>query len=362
MEQNRRNYYRTLRVQPDASLDVIKSSYRTLLQKLRIHPDLGGDEWNTRIINQAYNTLRNPEKRASYDKQLLEEYSLEQLSSGYINRKYNNKEKKTVAGTNPDGLNNRNYYRILHIQNDSPSAIIQASFNILIKKQNTDEQAQCIREAFDILNNKDKKEMYDNLLEQHGHQEAVVLLRNHFSGDSGSGKDGRVKARKKAIQNYQLMKEKASVETSLSKQSDYKPLITQYCAFCKTPHNQSPCPEQAPLCMECSSPLFPPSDNFLNQSRRDLTRFKVNDPINIYYDWPGMQINTVMSDISPTGLCIHSSEQVDKGLIVKIDSNEFKAVGEITYSHKQNAIYNTGVRFITVQFNRQKGQFFSLHT
>ena len=44
--QNRRNYYRLLQVQPDAAPEVIKASYRTLMQKLRLHPDLGGDEWN----------------------------------------------------------------------------------------------------------------------------------------------------------------------------------------------------------------------------------------------------------------------------------------------------------------------------
>ena len=45
--ENRRNYYRILHVQPDAPTEIIKSSYRTLMQKLRMHPDLGGDqmEW-----------------------------------------------------------------------------------------------------------------------------------------------------------------------------------------------------------------------------------------------------------------------------------------------------------------------------
>ncbi|MFT5395826.1 MAG: DnaJ-class molecular chaperone [Gammaproteobacteria bacterium] len=38
----RRNYYRILNIQPDAPLEIIKNNYRTLLQKLRLHPDLGG--------------------------------------------------------------------------------------------------------------------------------------------------------------------------------------------------------------------------------------------------------------------------------------------------------------------------------
>lgn len=67
--ENRRNYYRILHVQPDAPTEIIKSSYRTLMQKLRMHPDLGGDQWSATLINEAYETLLNPGKRAEYDRQ-----------------------------------------------------------------------------------------------------------------------------------------------------------------------------------------------------------------------------------------------------------------------------------------------------
>ena len=64
---NRRNYYRLLHVQPDAPTEIIKSSYRTLMQRLRMHPDLGGDDWNASLLNEAYAVLSNPDKRAAYD-------------------------------------------------------------------------------------------------------------------------------------------------------------------------------------------------------------------------------------------------------------------------------------------------------
>lgn len=66
---NRRNYYRLLQVQPDAPLEVIKASYRTLMQKLKYHPDLGGDEWNAALLNEAYAVLCDPAKRAVYDRE-----------------------------------------------------------------------------------------------------------------------------------------------------------------------------------------------------------------------------------------------------------------------------------------------------
>jgi hypothetical protein len=66
--ENRRNYYRILHVQPDAPTEVIRASYRTLMHKLRMHPDLGGDHWNATLINEAYGVLTDPHRRAAYDR------------------------------------------------------------------------------------------------------------------------------------------------------------------------------------------------------------------------------------------------------------------------------------------------------
>lgn len=66
--ENRRNYYRILHIQPDAPDAIIKASYRTQMQKLKMHPDLGGDEWNASLLNEAFQTLSDPDRRRAYDK------------------------------------------------------------------------------------------------------------------------------------------------------------------------------------------------------------------------------------------------------------------------------------------------------
>ncbi len=71
---NRRNYYRILQVQPDAPLEIIRTSYHTLMRELMQHPDLGGDHWNACIINEAYETLSDSVKRAEYDKKHLKDF------------------------------------------------------------------------------------------------------------------------------------------------------------------------------------------------------------------------------------------------------------------------------------------------
>jgi curved DNA-binding protein CbpA len=61
------DYYKILHVRADADPEIIKASYRTLMQKLKQHPDLGGDQANAALINEAYTVLSNPTARAKYD-------------------------------------------------------------------------------------------------------------------------------------------------------------------------------------------------------------------------------------------------------------------------------------------------------
>ncbi len=68
--ENRRNHYRLLHVQPDAPVAVIKASYRALMGALRLHPDLGGDHAQASLVNQAWELLSDPDRRAAYDQAL----------------------------------------------------------------------------------------------------------------------------------------------------------------------------------------------------------------------------------------------------------------------------------------------------
>lgn len=78
---NRRNYYRILQVQPDAPPEIIRASYRTLMRELKRHPDLGGSTSEAAILNEAYETLSDPLRRADYDKDLFLKYTKDARSS-----------------------------------------------------------------------------------------------------------------------------------------------------------------------------------------------------------------------------------------------------------------------------------------
>ena len=58
-------YYNTLGVRKDATLEQIKSQYRKLAS--REQPELGGDPVLFQLIKDAYNVLKDQEKRRLYD-------------------------------------------------------------------------------------------------------------------------------------------------------------------------------------------------------------------------------------------------------------------------------------------------------
>ena len=70
VESETRNFYEVLHVSRDAPVEIIRTSYRTLMQALRKHPDLGGDTATAALINEAYAVLTNADKRAAYDASL----------------------------------------------------------------------------------------------------------------------------------------------------------------------------------------------------------------------------------------------------------------------------------------------------
>lgn len=60
-----KDFYETLGISKSASADEIKKAYRKLA--LTHHPDKGGEQEKFKEINEAYQTLSDPQKKAQYD-------------------------------------------------------------------------------------------------------------------------------------------------------------------------------------------------------------------------------------------------------------------------------------------------------
>src|SRR5271170_3629074 len=61
----KRDYYEVLGVGKDASADEIKKAFRR--QAVEHHPDRGGDETKFKELNEAYEVLKDTDKRKRYD-------------------------------------------------------------------------------------------------------------------------------------------------------------------------------------------------------------------------------------------------------------------------------------------------------
>ena len=132
-----------------------------------------------------------------------------------------------MSGPRRAGENRRNYYRILQAQHDAPLEILEASHRAL--RGGGDEDPTLLDEALALLSDRDRRATYDRLLDACGHNEALARMARAPGGPAGG----------------------------------YEPLITAYCAFCKTPHGELGDGDPDARCAECHSPLLPPPNRTL---------------------------------------------------------------------------------------------------
>jgi len=68
----KKDFYKELGLNKNATKNEIKASYRSLVKKH--HPDAGGEKETFLRIQNAWETLNDPQKRQEYDKQLFSSY------------------------------------------------------------------------------------------------------------------------------------------------------------------------------------------------------------------------------------------------------------------------------------------------
>ena len=60
------DYYSTLGINKNASDDEIRKAYKS--KSMKHHPDRGGNEEEFKKVNEAYQTLKDPQKKQMYDR------------------------------------------------------------------------------------------------------------------------------------------------------------------------------------------------------------------------------------------------------------------------------------------------------
>lgn len=349
---NRRNFYRILEVQPDAPFEVIKHNHKLLLHKLRMHPDFGGDQRDAALINSAFDTLRDPKKRAAYDQKLLRQNNIATLSQGHLRRPQFFPRKQNRFQTVAQEANQRNYYRILQVQTDAHAAIIRERYLALVNQSAL--PRELLDEAYLVLNNAQKRIEYDRLLKRFGHSKAVQKMRARIDALAANDSD---LPHPLPTQSAPYVLTGSRTSPSHENGLAYQPLITQYCAFCKTPHAASPLMDHEKFCPVCSSPLFSSGKDRLQGPTRALDRILKQGTIIFYVYWPSRGLFGQLVDISPQGLRFSTGFGLDIGQIIKIDGEQFKGVAEVVHSQAKDSSTSNGVRFRTIAFRSATGNF-----
>ena len=155
-----KNYYKILQVDKDASPEIIKVAYKLLVKKN--HPDLreGEDKKNAeeiiKEINEAYDILSNPIKKAEYDQTLINENISQEQYNYILNENMNLKRELNYF----HNLYNRNNY----YKQKNTNMYNESNYNI---NQNTSND--------EINNNSKFKTIFNNLNENIKTLTAIII-------------------------------------------------------------------------------------------------------------------------------------------------------------------------------------------
>ncbi len=333
----RRNFYRILHIQPDASFAVIRESYRVLMQAHESRSDLREADWDFGLLNIAYKTLQDPQLRATYNRELLKRYPIKTLSQGAFGISAEHAFHRT-SKKRPPHRNRRNYYRILQVQPDAPSATISATYRVL--KQNGQQDGALLDEAYNILADPVSREQYDTI----------------FSSYALRGK------KKPATVNPDLPAPPEAMDhaTTFSPNS-YRTSGFSHCLFCDTPYVPQSGYYQHETCLECASPLHRLQHDNPETSRRLLRRIHIAGEFSFYLFWPSAPYLGIFQDLSAAGIRFLTPTTLAADDVIKIDAPNFQAVAEVTHTRNEADGLSVGTRFVAVKFDRQYGNFVSAH-
>ena len=362
---NRWNYYRILQVQPDAPFEVIRHNYLLLLKKLRLHPDLGGSEKDTRLVNIAYETLSDPVKRARYDRELMLHANIKRLSLGPLEGQNIFPMLKNRTHP-PAGTNRRNYYRILCVHPEADPVVIRERYMAMRAEYHV--PRDLLDAAYSILNHPAKRREYDRLLQRYDHATAIRQMKS-AEPEAGEKSAPDLPVTRGYMEGYTDIPGfdptdplSAAAPKPVSR-SAYptasrkgKPVS---CPFCNAPHRiREPEKLAGGMCDKCKSPLFLAKDIRAPGGGRICERVRKAERVWFYVYWPGDRLPGRLFDISPTGVRLESEYGLHQGQIIKIDGVSFKAVGEVVHSQtKKNETTSSGIRFLSVNFFSSRGNF-----
>lgn len=300
---NRRNYYRVLHVQPEAPVEVIRASYRTLMTQLKVHPDLGGSHAQAALINEAWAVLGNPERRAAYDR-LLSRRGPPARQGGPTGaggfQPMGPGMRPARAPTAPTGQG---------AAPAGPAAHARAA-----------EPARPTAEAADAA--------------------------------AAAGAPGASTAAAPGDPSREARLDRAVVGVALPE---------HLCALCGQPARPDPRPDAR--CLRCHAPLaalpLPGSPGHELLGRRGASRRAKGHVAMLRIGWPSPELPVRWRDLSLTGLSVFTPRPIVPGQRIHLADQAIEAVAEVVACRPQGRLYTVHARLVTALLLQSTGVFMS---
>jgi hypothetical protein len=225
----------------------------------------------------------------------------------------------------------RDYYRILHVQPDAPTAIVHASYRTLLERARRGADARAERalldEAYAVLGDPARRAAYDQ-------------------ARAGTGS------------------QTASVRVPIVDSLDDTGIRSAICLFCGTPHGLKRTPDREDECGRCASPLCTAERHRLEYSgQRMLARVPKQRAAEVRVTWPqATPLMVEMRDLSLNGMRFVAPAALELNQIVRVDCPELRALGRVAHLKRDQALperWLTGIEFLTLRFWQVRGSFVS---
>jgi hypothetical protein len=230
--------------------------------------------------------------------------------------------------------NERDYYRILHVQPDAPAAIIHASYRELLQRLPHGDQrsAALLDEAYAVLSNPERRAGYDLKRDIDASQR---LRRPVFEAEE--------------------------TQDAFARTAHFG---AARCLFCGALHGLQRALARDDECAQCSSPLFPAERHRLDYSgQRMLSRMPQRRAVLLYVAWPQAEpFIAEMRDLSLNGMQLLAASPVPPDQVVKVDSDVCQALGRVAHCERHESLpdrWTAGLEFLTLRFRKSRGTFVS---
>ena len=218
------------------------------------------------------------------------------------------------------------YYRVLHVQPDAPTAIIHASYRTLVQRalaanRDSDEVA-LLDMAYAVLGDPQRRTAYDR--ERLGQSDTVRDDTVDPAGAPGA----------------------------------------RNCLFCGAPHGLQRVLERDDECGHCASPLFAAERHrFEYSGQRMLNRIPKQHAIDLWVTWPQVApIRGEMRNLSLNGMSFVAPMRLQQNQVVRIDCSELRALARVAHIERdaeRSGGFSVGVEFLTLRFRQLRGSFVS---